>query len=32
MAVLQFIPGDDDPYGLVRGLMAAVPGLGRYAR
>ena len=26
MAVLQFVPDDDDPYGLVRRLMAAVPG------
>jgi hypothetical protein len=25
MAVLQFVPDDDDPYGLVRHLMAAVP-------
>jgi trans-aconitate methyltransferase len=25
MAVLQFVPDDDDPYGLVRRLMAAVP-------
>ena len=26
MAVLQFVPDADDPYGLVRHLMAAVPG------
>ena len=26
MAVLQFVPDDDDPYGLVRRLMATVPG------
>lgn len=26
MAVLQFVPDADDPYGLVRRLMAAVPG------
>jgi hypothetical protein len=26
MAVLQFVPDHDDPYGLVRRLMAAVPG------
>ena len=26
MAVLQFVPDDDDPYGLVRRLMAAVTG------
>jgi hypothetical protein len=26
MAVLQFVPDDDDPYGLVRRLMAAMPG------
>ena len=26
MAVLQFVPDDDDPYGLVRRLTAAVPG------
>jgi hypothetical protein len=26
MAVLQFVPDDADPYGLVRRLMAAVPG------
>ena len=25
MAVLQFVPDDDDPYGLVRRLMAAMP-------
>jgi hypothetical protein len=25
MAVLQFIPDDDDPHGIVRRLMAAVP-------
>ena len=25
MAVLQFVPDDDDPYGIVRRLMAAVP-------
>jgi trans-aconitate methyltransferase len=26
MAVLQFVPDDDDPYGLVRRLMETVPG------
>jgi trans-aconitate methyltransferase len=26
MAVLQFVPDADDPYGLVRRLLAAVPG------
>jgi S-adenosyl methyltransferase len=26
MAVLQFVPDADDPYGLVRRLMAAMPG------
>jgi hypothetical protein len=26
MAVLQFVPDDNDPYGLVRRLMATVPG------
>ena len=26
MAVLQFVPDDDDPHGIVRRLMAAVPG------
>ena len=25
MAVLQFVPDEDDPYGLVRRIMAAVP-------
>ena len=25
MAVLQFVPDDDDPHGIVRRLMAAVP-------